>query len=120
MFKFTENLKIREIIYRYRDFKKSNPNFNEDQLCRLTIEKRLKDYPRLYNLRNNNDDTVKRYMDDLFEKELNLKYVCRWFMEQEYPKYSLLRNSHNLSSWRDEVKNLDNRIEHLLLKIPGI
>jgi len=117
MFKFIENLKIREIIYRYRDFKKEHPDFNEDQLCRLTISKRLKDYSGLYNLRDDSNERIKSYMDDLFKKELNLKDVCLWFMEEEYPKYKLLNNSQDLDGWRTRIKNLENRIEHFLTKI---
>ncbi len=120
MFTFIENLKIREIIYRYRNFKKEHPDFNEDQLCRLTIFKRLKDYPQTYNLRNNNNEQIKLYMEDLFKEKLKLKDVCKWFMEQEYPKYNLLNNSQDLNEWCVRNKNLEVRIEHLLKKIPGI
>ncbi len=120
MFKLIENLKIREIIYRHRDLKKNNPNLDEDRLCRLTIAHRLGAYPHLYNLRDGREQTIKLYMDDLFKKELNLKYVCRWFMEQEYPKYSLSQNSKSINDWRIRVKDLENRIEHLLTKIPGV
>lgn len=120
MFKFIENLKIKEIIYRYRDFKKEYPDFNEDQLCRLTTQKRLKSYSHLYSLRDNSDESIKSYMDDLFKKELNLKYVCMWFMEQEYPKYNLLKNSQDLNGYRIRIKNLESRIEYFLKKITGI
>jgi len=120
MFKFIENLKIREIIYRYRDFKKVNPSFDENQLCRLTISKRLKDYHRLYNLRDNSDERIKLYINDLFKEELNLKYICMWFMEQEYPKYNLLHNSHDLNGWRTRIKELEKRVEYFLNKIPGL
>jgi len=120
MFKLVENLKIREIIYRYRDLQKSNPNFDEDQLCRLTIAKRLKDYPKLYHLRDNRDATIKSYMENFFKEKLDLRYVCQWFMKQEYSKYSLPQNSQNLNGWRIRIKDLENRINHLLKVIPGI
>lgn len=120
MFKFIENLKIREIIYRYRDFKKEHPDFNEDQLCRLTIQKRLRDYPHLYNIRNNSDECIKSFMNDLFEKSLTLKYICQWFMEEEYPKYNIIKSSQDINGWRIRIKDLENRIEYLFKKIPGI
>lgn len=120
MFKFIENLKIREILYRYRDFKKEHPDFKEDQLCRLTIQKRLRDYPHLYNLRNNSNESIEKYMDDLFKEGVDLKYICMWFMKQEYTKYNLLHNSHDLNGWRARVKNLEERIEIFINKTPGI
>jgi len=121
MFEFIENLKIREIIYRYRDFKKSNLSLNEDQLCRLTISKKLKDNPYLYSLSDDSDDAIKRYMDDLFKNKLNLKDVCQWYIKQWYPKkYYLSQNSHDLYGWRERIKDLEERIEFLLSKIPGI
>lgn len=119
-FKFYENLRIREIIYEYRDFKEKNLGFNEDQLCRLTVADRLRRHYVVYELRDNSDKQIKSYMDDIFKEELNLKYVCMWFMEHEYPKYSMSNNSHNLSDWREKNKELENRIEYYLQKIPNL
>ena len=119
-FKFMENLKIREIIYKYRDFKQANPDFSEDQLCRLTIEDRLKKNYQPYNLINNSDKEIQLYMEDLFKKELSLKYICMWFMEHDYPKYDVFNNSHNLDGWREKNKELESRIEYYLHKIPNL
>lgn len=119
-FKFYENLKIREIIYEYRDFKEKNLGLNQDQLCRLAVSNRLKRHYLIYNLVDNSDKQIKAYMDDIFKKELNLKYVCMWFMEHEYPKYDMLNNSHDLNGWREKNKDLENRIEYYLHKIPNI
>lgn len=119
-FKFMENLKIREIIYKYRDFKQANPDFSEERLCRLTIEDRLKKNYQLYNLINNSDKEIELYMADIFKKELTLKYVCIWFMEHEYPKYDVFNNSHNLNNWREKNKELGDRIEYYLQKIPNL
>jgi len=119
-FKFYENLKIREIIYEYRDFKEKNPEFNEDQLCRLTISDRLKRHYLIYNLIDNSDEQIKSYMDDIFKKELNLRYVCMWFMEHEYLKYDISNNSHDLNGWREKNKELEGRIEYYLHKIPNL
>ena len=119
MFKFIENLKIREIIYRYRDFKKQHPDFNEDQLCRLTIEKRIRDYPSLFQFRgHDNDHVIKFYMENIFTQPLNLKYVCTWFMEEEYPKYNAVKNSSNLNRWKRNANNLEYRIDKLIKDIP--
>lgn len=115
-FKFYENLKIREIIYEYRDFKEKNPEFNEDQLCRLT----LKNYYQKHDPIGDSDKETNRYINDLFKNELNLKYTCEWIVEKEYPKYSMSNNSHDLNGWREKNKNLKSRIEYFLNKIPNL
>jgi hypothetical protein len=116
-FKFMENLKIRETIYKYRDFKQASPDFSEDRLCRLT----LKNYYQQHNLLiDNSDEKINFYIDDLFKNDLNLKYICMWLMEEEYPKYSMSDNSHNLSDWREKNKDLEGRVEYYIGKIPNL
>jgi hypothetical protein len=121
-FKFMENLKIREIIYTYRELKENNPNLNKDEICRLTIHKRLRENYLLYDkiLVNNSDKEITNFIKDIFKKELDIKYICMWLMEHEYPKYDVFNNSHNLDGWREKNKELEGRIEYYLRKVPNL
>ncbi len=74
----------------------------------------------LYDLKNDNNEQIKFYINDLFKEKLNLKDVCLWFMQEDYKKYNLLHNNQDINGWRARINNLENRIEYLINKILGI
>lgn len=112
MFKFLENLKIREVMYRYRYFKNLNPQLSENQICLFALEYRIKKYYRKYLLINNDEEKIKNLIKETFRSDINLRGACKWIMEQEYKKYSLIYNSSDLAGWKKRIDDLDNRIVH--------
>lgn len=122
MFKFIENLKIREIAYRYRETRNDSPGLDEDQICRLVMIARIREYPHIceHELKDRSEAGVRAFIGALFNHDLSLKEICQWFMEIEHPKYNALLNSKNLSRWRVRAKELEVRIDRILMSIPGL
>jgi len=119
MFKFLENLKIRDIIYRYRYFKNLNPQLADDQICRLVLEYRINKYYNKYSLRNNNKENISNIIKEAFKSNMNLRGICLWIMEQEDKKYNIIYNSSNLVGYKKRIEDLEHRIAHHLEIIPG-
>lgn len=120
MFKFLENLKIRDIIYRYRYFKNLNPQLADDQICRLVLEYRINKYYPSYLLRNNDKENVNNTINEAFKLSMNLRGICLWIMEQENKKYNIIYNSSDLIGYKKRIEDLESRIAHYLEIIPEI
>jgi hypothetical protein len=119
MFLLFENLKIRDIIYRYRYFKNLNPQLADDQVCRLVLKYRISKYYRLYLLRNNNEENVNNIIDEAFKSNMNLRGICLWTMEQENKKYNIIYSASDLVGYKKRMEDLEGRITHYLEIIPG-